>query len=177
MYRREGEPTWKPLRKAVTESILVWDTTTVPTGTYFVKIVASDSPSNPLSSALAGELESSAFDIDTVPPDIIVKGVRVDRGRTIVSFDVKDDHSPVSRVAVSARFLFGGSCRSAAGDLLARTVARSKSHKTFAVTDRRGVWPSKRERETASSNPSIISTCSAAVARWRRARSVSRFAR
>src|SRR5207253_9782653 len=70
----------------------------------------------------------------------------------------------VARVAVSARFLFGGSCRSAAGDLLARTVARSKSHKTFAVTDRRGVWPSKRERETASSNPSIISTCSAAVA-------------
>jgi len=101
MYRREGEPMWKPLRKAVTESILVWDTTTVPTGTYFVKIVASDSPSNPLSSALAGELESSAFDIDTVPPDIIVKGVRVDRGRTIVSFDVKDDHSPVSRVEFS----------------------------------------------------------------------------
>jgi sugar lactone lactonase YvrE len=101
MYRREGESTWKVLRKAITESILVWDTTTVPTGTYFVKIVASDAASNPLRTALAGELESSAFDIDTVPPEFIVKGVRVDRGRTIVSFDVKDDHSPVLRVEFS----------------------------------------------------------------------------
>ena len=30
------------LRKAMTDSILVWDTTTIPNGTYFVKIVASE---------------------------------------------------------------------------------------------------------------------------------------
>ena len=45
-YRREGEPSWKILRRDLTEPILVWDTTTVPNGTYFVKIVASDSRSN-----------------------------------------------------------------------------------------------------------------------------------
>jgi hypothetical protein len=101
MFRREGETTWKALRKGITESILVWDTNTVPNGTYFVKIVASDSPANPLSSALAGELESSAFEIDNRPPDILVKNVRVDRGRTIISFDVKDDHSPIQRVEFS----------------------------------------------------------------------------
>jgi hypothetical protein len=101
MYRREGETAWKVLRKSVTESILVWDTNTVPNGTYFVKIVASDAPSNPMNTALAGELESSAFEIDNTPPDIIIKSVRVDRGRTIISFDVKDDHSPVQRVEFS----------------------------------------------------------------------------
>jgi hypothetical protein len=101
MFRREGETSWKTLRKGMTDSILVWDTNTVPNGTYFVKIVASDSPSNPLSNALAGELESSAFEIDNTPPDILVKNVRVDRGRTIISFDVKDDHSPVQRVEFS----------------------------------------------------------------------------
>jgi hypothetical protein len=101
LYRREGETTWKTLRKGMTESILVWDTNTVPNGTYFVKIVASDSPSNPLSSALTGELESSAFEIDNTPPDIIIKNVRVERGRTIISFDVKDDHSPIQRVEFS----------------------------------------------------------------------------
>ncbi len=101
MYRREGETAWKTLRKGVTDTILVWDTTTVPNGTYFVKIVASDAPSNPVSTALAGELESSAFEIDNTPPNIVIKSVRVERGRTIISFDVKDDHSPVQRVEFS----------------------------------------------------------------------------
>ena len=101
LFRREGETEWKTLRKNITDSILVWDTTTVPNGTYFVKVVASDAPSNPLATALAGELESSAFEIDNTPPDILVKDVRVDRGRTFITFDVKDDHSPLQRVEFS----------------------------------------------------------------------------
>ena len=59
LYRREGETAWKPLRRAISDTILVWDTTTVPNGTYFVKIVASDSPSNTPGTALSGELDSS----------------------------------------------------------------------------------------------------------------------
>jgi hypothetical protein len=101
LYRREGEPEWKTLRKGVQDSILVWDTTTVPNGTYFVRIVASDAPSNPLSVALAGELESAAFDIDNTPPTITVGNVRVERGRTIVPFDVKDDNSAVLKAEFS----------------------------------------------------------------------------
>src|SRR5262249_55609661 len=68
LYRREGEQTWKTLRKGMSESILVWDTTTIPNGTYFVKIVASDAPSNPMSTALTGELDSQAFEVDNTPP-------------------------------------------------------------------------------------------------------------
>lgn len=102
LYRREGETTWKTLRKGMTESILVWDTNTVPNGTYFVKVVASDAPSNPLSNSLAGELESSAFEIDNTPPAISVTSARVERGRTVIVFDVKDDHSPVQRVEFSS---------------------------------------------------------------------------
>ena len=102
LFRREGETTWKTLRKGMTDSILVWDTDTVPNGTYFVKVVASDAPSNPLSSALAGEMESSAFEIDNTPPDILLRSVREDRGRTLISFDVTDDHSPVQRVEFSS---------------------------------------------------------------------------
>jgi len=101
LYRREGETNWKTLKKATPDSILVFDTTTLPNGTYFVKIVASDAPSNPIGTALAGELDSSAFEIDNTPPDIAVSRVRVDRGRTIITFDVKDDHSPIQRVEFS----------------------------------------------------------------------------
>jgi len=101
LYRREGETAWKTLRKATPEAILVWDTTTIPNGTYFVKIVASDSPSNPVATALTGELDSIAFEVDNAPPAIVVGTVRVDRGRTLIPFDVKDDHSPIQRVEFS----------------------------------------------------------------------------
>jgi SMP-30/gluconolaconase/LRE-like protein len=101
LYRREGDTQWKTLRREIKDTILVWDTNTVPNGSYFVKIVASDAPSNSAGTALAGELESSPFDIDNTPPAISVSGVRVDRGRTIVTFDVKDDASPIQRVEYS----------------------------------------------------------------------------
>jgi len=100
-YRREGETTWTALRRGLSDSILVWDTTTVPNGTYFMKVVASDSPSNPAAIALAGELESAEFDIDNTPPTILIQGVRVEGARTIVTFEVKDDHSAVQRVEFS----------------------------------------------------------------------------
>jgi hypothetical protein len=101
MFRREGETAWKTLRKATSDAILVWDTTTIPNGTYFIKIVASDSPSNPSGTALSGELDSSAFEVDNTAPAIAVSNVRLDRGATIISFDVKDDHSPVQKVEFS----------------------------------------------------------------------------
>jgi hypothetical protein len=101
LYRREGETTWRPLRRGISESILVWDTTTVPNGTYFVKIVASDAPSNAASTALTGEMDSVAFEIDNTPPTITIGGVRAERGRTIITFDVVDDHSPIQRVEFS----------------------------------------------------------------------------
>ncbi len=101
LYRREGETTWKMLRRGVVDPILVWDTTTVPNGTYFIRVVASDAPSNPVGTALTGELDSSAFDVDNTPPTIVVSSVRVEHGLTIITFDVKDDHSPVQRVEFS----------------------------------------------------------------------------
>ena len=101
LFRHEGDTVWKTLRRAVADNIFAWDTNTVPNGTYFVKIVASDGPSNAAGTALTGELESAAFDIDNTPPVIAITAVRVDRGRTMVAFDVDDDHSPIQRVEFS----------------------------------------------------------------------------
>jgi hypothetical protein len=97
-YRREGDSTWKVLRKGIDETILVWDTTTVPNGTYFVRVVASDGPSNSADTALTGELVSVAFEIDNTPPEIAVRNVRAQGGRSTVTFDVTDDHSPIQHV-------------------------------------------------------------------------------
>jgi sugar lactone lactonase YvrE len=101
LYRREGETTWKTLRRALPDPILVWDTTTVPNGTYFVKIVASDLPSNPAGLALTGELDSAALEIDNTPPVLAIQSVKFEGGRTTVVFDANDDHSPIQRVEFS----------------------------------------------------------------------------
>ena len=101
LYRREGETSWRVLRRALQEPILVWDTTTVPNGTYFVKVVASDLPSNATGIALAGELDSAALEIDNTPPAILIQSVKFDVGRTTIVFDAKDDHSPIQHVEFS----------------------------------------------------------------------------
>jgi hypothetical protein len=100
-YRREGDATWKTLRAGVDDAILAWDTTTVPNGTYFVRILASDSPSNGKEAALIGELDSTAFDIDNSPPVFRTPSIRAVGGRTTVSVEVVDDYSAIERMEYS----------------------------------------------------------------------------
>ena len=101
LYRREGETAWKTLKKDLTEGIFVWDTTSVPNGTYIVKVVASDQPSNTPGSALEGEIESSAFDIDNAPPQVLVGSLRKANGRVTVPFEARDEWSTISKVEYS----------------------------------------------------------------------------
>jgi hypothetical protein len=100
-FRREGDTTWKVLKSDLTDPILVWDTTTLPNGTYFAKVVASDATANAPDLALTGELVSAAFEIDNTPPLVEMQNVRAEGERTLVTFDVVDDHSPLQRVECS----------------------------------------------------------------------------
>jgi hypothetical protein len=101
LYRGEGESAWKVLKRSLTDPVLVWDTSSVPDGTYVIKVVASDSPSNSPGTALSGELESTAFDIDNTPPTITVSSVRRETDRSVATFVVEDAQSPVQRVEYS----------------------------------------------------------------------------
>jgi sugar lactone lactonase YvrE len=100
-YRREGEAAWKTLRSDLTVPLLVWDTTTVPNGTYFVRVVASDALGNDPALALAGELVSQAFEIDNTPPRVSAPVIKADGPSSIVTFEVADDHSPIRSVEYS----------------------------------------------------------------------------
>jgi hypothetical protein len=101
LYRREGETGWKSLKSDLEDPIFVWDTTSVPNGTYVVKVMASDEASNTPGGALEGELESSAFDIDNGPPAVTVTSSRPANGRTTIQFEVRDDWSSISKVEYS----------------------------------------------------------------------------
>ena len=100
-YRQEGETVWKPLKRGLTDRILVWDTTSVPNGRYVVRVEASDAPSNSPSTSLTGSAESTAFDIDNTPPAITVGAVRRESGRTIVGFEIRDADSAVQKAEYS----------------------------------------------------------------------------
>jgi hypothetical protein len=101
LYRREGDTTWKPLKRNLSDPLIVWDTTSVPNGTYVIQIVASDAPSNPPGRALTAERESDTFDVDNAPPTITIGSVTNTGGRTTVRFSVTDADSPVQRVEYS----------------------------------------------------------------------------
>lgn len=101
LYRREGDTAWKTLRRAISEQLFVWDTSSVPNGTYVLRIVASDAPSNPPGLALGSEADSVAFDVDNTPPEIRILSTRRDGTRTVIRFEARDDQSAVQRVDYS----------------------------------------------------------------------------
>jgi hypothetical protein len=78
-YRREGEDTWRLLRDQLTDTLFVWDTTSVPDGRYLVRVTASDAASNTPDRIMTGDREGGAIDVDNTPPVIAstITGVRV----------------------------------------------------------------------------------------------------
>ncbi|MBU21905.1 MAG: hypothetical protein CL476_02185 [Acidobacteria bacterium] len=99
LYRTEGSPDWTPLIDGLVEPIFVWDTASVPDGSYLVRIEASDSPSNSPQTALTGSRASRVFDIDNTPPRIAVDTEPV--GADGVTFTVQDAQSMIERVEFS----------------------------------------------------------------------------
>jgi sugar lactone lactonase YvrE len=69
-YRGEGEQTWRLLKDKLAQRFYSWDSTGMPDGAYYLKIVASDLPSNPASQALSNERISERFEIQNTPPRI-----------------------------------------------------------------------------------------------------------
>ena len=100
-YRREGETAWKVLKRTITDPIMVWDTTSVPNGSYLLRVVASDAPSNSPTTALTGAMESTSFEIDNAPPRIDISSVRREGNRLAIVFEVRDEHSSVQKADYS----------------------------------------------------------------------------
>ena len=91
-YRGENQRDWLLLKDNVDQRFYSWDTTTMPDGAYYLKIVAGDAPSNPPSLALKTERESERFEVDNTPPAIgkveaVAARANADRSRG-VSYDI-----------------------------------------------------------------------------------------
>jgi hypothetical protein len=74
-FRGENEHEWKLLKDNLDQKFYSWDTTTLPDGAYYLRIVATDAGSNPPALALKTERESERFEVDNTPP--MVENLRV----------------------------------------------------------------------------------------------------
>jgi sugar lactone lactonase YvrE len=69
-FRDENQREWLLLKDNLDQRFYSWDTSSMPDGAYYLKIVASDSPSNPPDLALKTERESERFEVDNTSPVI-----------------------------------------------------------------------------------------------------------
>ena len=100
-YRGEGEQSWRLLKDKLTQRFYSWDTTTIPDGAYYLKIVASDLPSNPPSQALTNERTSERFEIQNTPPRI--ENLRAEAGGPVakITFDGVSSGLAITRAQYS----------------------------------------------------------------------------
>jgi WD40 repeat protein len=100
-FRGEGEQNWRLLKDKITQHYYSWDTSTMPDGAYFLKIAASDSPSNPAGQALWGERISDRFQVANTPPHI--DNLRAGSGvlNTKASFDAVSASGPIAHARYS----------------------------------------------------------------------------
>ncbi len=108
-YRGENEHEWKLLKDKLDQRFYSWDTTTLPDGAYYLKIVSTDAPSNPLAIALKTERESERFEVDNTPP--LIEGLeartfmsivgRGTTGGTNFKFVARDIASSIDRAQYS----------------------------------------------------------------------------
>src|SRR5439155_3836541 len=84
--RKDGWPDWIKLNEElITERSFAWDTTAFPSGSYRVRLLASDRPSNSPDEALARDRESLTFLVDHDPPRVRIQAK--DRGAAVVLQD------------------------------------------------------------------------------------------
>jgi outer membrane protein assembly factor BamB len=110
-YRGENEHDWKLLKNNLDQKFYSWDSTTLPDGAYYLKIVATDAPSNPPAAALETVRESERFVVDNTPP--VIDGLEVSVSITphkgellslqasLVKFTARDGTSSIERAQYS----------------------------------------------------------------------------
>jgi len=100
-FRGEKESDWKLLKKDVEEKFLTLESDTLPDGKYLIRVVASDSLSNPKATSLRGELTSTVIDIDNTPPEIRVSNQTVQNKSAAIRFKASDTVSALRKAEFS----------------------------------------------------------------------------
>ncbi|MFQ5777786.1 MAG: hypothetical protein ACE5IP_07235 [Terriglobia bacterium] len=100
-YRGEGETRWKLMKEDQHAKFYTWEAATLPDGAYYIKVAASDAPSNPPARALSGENVSDRFEVDNTPPRIEELTASPRSPSVEVRFRAHDSYSPLKKAEYS----------------------------------------------------------------------------
>jgi len=81
-YRAQKGKTWKALERGLFETYYTIDGVSLPDGSYQVKVVVTDAPSNPANEARENEIVSKPFVIANSTPVVTLNATRIE-GRSI----------------------------------------------------------------------------------------------
>lgn len=98
--RKEGWTHWVELAVDLEKREFEWDTTTLPSGRYQVRVVASDAKDNGAEAALTGERLASVV-VSHEPPKLTAKVVRLDGDRALVEVTAESAQSRLISAAVA----------------------------------------------------------------------------
>ncbi len=94
----EDERQWRVLNEKWTDSIYAFDTLSFPDGIYFLKLVVSDIPSNPVGTELKSDKTSGPFIIDNSLPTIKNFKAEKEKNKLKVTFSAEDSLSYIKEV-------------------------------------------------------------------------------
>ena len=100
-YRGEGETAWKLLKGELTDKYYSFDSDVLPDGGYTLKVVASDAPSHSPEEALTASKQSSYFEIDNTPPEVVNLNGAYAQGAIQLTFRAIDGFSSIQRAEYS----------------------------------------------------------------------------
>jgi hypothetical protein len=104
--RKDGWKKWVQLEENLERTDFDWDTTTAPSGTYELRVVASDRKDNPAEEALTGERTSAPFVVAHTPPGVSLKTAGMDNDQAIIEAAATD---PLVRLTAASFSLNGKS--------------------------------------------------------------------
>jgi len=100
-FREDSMPDFIELEDELTDARFNWDTTGVPDGTYYLRVAASDGPSNTAATALESSRTDGPFIVDNTPPVVAKPSVRKSDGGYTVEAVITDAASSIASAAKS----------------------------------------------------------------------------
>lgn len=101
-YREANEANFRLLRSGLRDPFFTLDGLSMADGRYVFKIIAKDSPSNPIAQSLSGEKISDVIEIDNTVPVVTAIGAPAISGdRARVTFEATDTTSFIKRAEYS----------------------------------------------------------------------------
>ncbi len=99
--RRDGDPLWTDLAVATRDPFVQFDTSHLPDGVYFTRLVAIETAPRPLADRLSTTFETDDLIVDHTPPTILEATAKRDGDRLLINVHGRDARSLLAGIEVN----------------------------------------------------------------------------